>query len=110
VFLRQRQLDDLIEAIDHNSTVLADLIDVLNTRAGALDAMQWSVPQRHTVGGWLPVEPRDTGLQGMSPEDVTAARQEALGIVDEVHRAQDRTDDAPLLDGDTPVTEKEACP
>lgn len=96
-FLRQRQLDDLIESIDHLATVNADLIDVISTTAGKWEAK--NTPRRR-VSGWIPVGPRT---------DATAARTEALGIVEEVHRAQDRTDDEPLLDADTPGSEKEAC-
>jgi hypothetical protein len=105
-FLRQRQLDELIEAIDHLATVNADLIDVINRAVGMWEAK--NAPVRLVTGGWRPGQPTNTLLRDMSPERVTAARTEALGIVDEVHRAQDRNDDAPLLDDDTP-TEKEAC-
>ena len=100
-FLRQRQLNDLIESIDHLATVNADLIDIVNTAAGKWEAA--NTPAR-MYGGWVPDDAAREWAQR------TSARAEALGIVEEVHRAPDGTDEPATDSADTPlIATKESC-
>lgn len=101
---------ELVDAIDHLSSCIADLVDVTNRAAAVQERVGgWTPPERHILAGpapW-PTEPITKEYRLSDPPSTAEAM---LDLTSLRQHAENRTEPAAPADSDTPLIEREVCP